>query len=375
VWDFTQRGEGLRNTTDLRGRAGTGQGNVHWTGNFDEIQDFVLDIVNEFDGTGFLPDGQVPHPAPGAPNGGRSQALDDLAAYVTSLARESLPRSPYRGPDGALTASAMAGRDVFDALDCSSCHDPVAGFTDSSLGSATLHAVGTLRTSSGTRLGQPLTGIDTPTLLGVWDGAPYFHDGSARALEDVFAVAGGTIYQAESAALSAGAGIPGFIEINWDSASHGELVQLGQDGASITFNGVDGGSGGVGAIELRHLPASGGTIRLRVNGSIVEDRSFPQQATHFEWQPLRFEDVPLNAGPDNTVVVERLDTTSWQSLAVDEIVVSTVDELNLAAVHRVVGSLPATDRSNLIAWLRQLDGRNNQGEIVDVDLIFRDAFR
>ena len=58
VWDFTQRGEGLRNTTDLRGRRGTGHGRVHWTGNFDEIQDFEHDMRNAFGGTGFLTDEQ-----------------------------------------------------------------------------------------------------------------------------------------------------------------------------------------------------------------------------------------------------------------------------------------------------------------------------
>ena len=34
VWDFTDRGEGLRNTTSLLGRAGTAHGRVHWTANF-----------------------------------------------------------------------------------------------------------------------------------------------------------------------------------------------------------------------------------------------------------------------------------------------------------------------------------------------------
>lgn len=375
VWDFTQRGEGLRNTTDLRGRAGIGQGNVHWTGNFDEIQDFVLDIVEEFDGRGFLPAGELPHPPLGEANGGRSQDLDDLAAYVTSLAQSSIPRSPYRQADGQLTPAALAGGELFESLDCGSCHDPLSGFTDSSQGEATLHDVGTLRTSSGSRLGQPLTGIDTPTLLGVWDGAPYFHDGSAPTLEDVFVVAGGTTYQAEAGTLAGGASIPGFIDINWDSSAHGELVQLGEDGASVTFNGVDGGSGGVGAVELRHMPASPGTLRLRVNGVVVGDRSFPQQTTHFEWQPLRFENVPLDAGTGNTVVVERLSTSSWRALALDEIVVSTADDLEQAAPHRVVQSLDAADRAELLAWLRQLDGRNESGEIVDQDLIFRDAFR
>ena len=374
VWDFTQRGEGLRNTTDLRGRAGMGHGNVHWTGNFDEIQDFVLDIVNEFDGGGFLPDGELPHPSLGSPNGGRSAALDELAAYVTSLARESLPRSPYRQPDGQLTAQAVNGRDVFESLDCGSCHDPLVGFTDSSLGAATLHDVGTIRTSSGTRLGQPLTGIDTPSLFGAWDGAPYFHDGSAATLEEVFVVAGGTLYQAEDAALGGGASIPPFLEINWDSTSHGSLVQFGNDGDSVTFSGVDGGSGGNGTIELRHMPGSPGTLRLRVNGAVIEDRSFTQQRTHFEWQPLRFEDVPLNAGTSNTIQVERLSASSWQSLGLDEMLVSTADDLASAAPHRVVQTLAPDDRADLLAWLRQLDGRNDQGEIVDGDLIFRDGF-
>ena len=40
VWDFTQFGEGLRNTISLQGRAGTGHGLLHWSGNFDEVQDF-----------------------------------------------------------------------------------------------------------------------------------------------------------------------------------------------------------------------------------------------------------------------------------------------------------------------------------------------
>jgi len=35
TWDFTNRGEGFRNTTDLRGRAGMWHGNVHWSANFD----------------------------------------------------------------------------------------------------------------------------------------------------------------------------------------------------------------------------------------------------------------------------------------------------------------------------------------------------
>jgi hypothetical protein len=44
VFDFTDRGEGLRNTVTMLGRRGTGHGRVHWSANFDEIQDFEHDM-------------------------------------------------------------------------------------------------------------------------------------------------------------------------------------------------------------------------------------------------------------------------------------------------------------------------------------------
>jgi cytochrome c peroxidase len=47
--------------------------------------------------------------------------------------------------------------------------------------------VGTIKASSGKRLGATLTGIDPPTLRDVWATAPYLHDGSALTLRDVFA--------------------------------------------------------------------------------------------------------------------------------------------------------------------------------------------
>ena len=64
-----------------------------------------------------------------------------------------------------MTAEAIAGATVFANLGCAACHTGDQ-LTDSELGPAPiLHAVGTLRTSSGQRLGGPLTGIDTPTRL------------------------------------------------------------------------------------------------------------------------------------------------------------------------------------------------------------------
>ncbi|MBO6934851.1 MAG: PKD domain-containing protein [Deltaproteobacteria bacterium] len=181
TWDFTQFGEGLRNTIDLRGRAGLAHGPLHWSANFDEVQDFENDIVASFGGTGLAGDGDPPHPPLGEPNGGRSRALDALAAYVSSLGR--VPRSPFRAADGSLTAEALRGKAIFHdpRSACATCHAPPR-FTDSG---SELHDVGTLGAGSGGRLGGPLEGMDTPTLLGLWDTAPYLHDGSAPTLDGV----------------------------------------------------------------------------------------------------------------------------------------------------------------------------------------------
>lgn len=184
TWDFTDRGEGLRNTVDLRGRAGTAHGPVHWSGNFDEIQDFENDMRLHFGGPGLLDDADFESTMDplGEPKAGRSERLDALAAYVSSL--DTFPRSPFKTPAGAFTAEALQGQALFERSGCQDCH---AGerLTDSAL--EVRHDVGTITSASGGRLGGPLDGIDTPTLRGVWQSAPYFHDGSAATLEEAIA--------------------------------------------------------------------------------------------------------------------------------------------------------------------------------------------
>lgn len=185
VFDFTDRGEGLRNTPALLGRSGTRHGRLNWTANFDEIQDFEHQIRGLFGGRGFIPDevfGSGTHNQPfGAPKARLSADLDALSAYVTSL--EHVNPSPYRNPDGSLTEEGTAGKALFGKLGCDFCHGVSDGFTDSSRG--LLHDVGTLGPQSGSRMGGPLAGIDTPTLLGVWETPPYLHDGSAATVRDV----------------------------------------------------------------------------------------------------------------------------------------------------------------------------------------------
>ena len=112
VWDFTQFGEGLRNTITLRGHGGTAQGPLHWTGNFDEVQDFEGQIRAFALGTGLMSDADF-HTGTrsttlGDPKAGRSADLDELAAYLTSLGNHG--DSPDRNADGSLTAAALAGQ-------------------------------------------------------------------------------------------------------------------------------------------------------------------------------------------------------------------------------------------------------------------------
>ena len=178
VWDFAGMGEGLRNTIALNGRAGQGQGFLHWSANFDEVQDFEGQIRNLAGGTGLMADSDyfsgTRHQPLGDKKAGLSPELDQLAAYVGSLKR--VEPSPYRNEDGSMTAAATAGRGLF-LEHCSACHNG-AGFSISGNTSA-MRDVGTLTSASGQRLGSALTGLDVPGLRDAWATAPYLHDGSA----------------------------------------------------------------------------------------------------------------------------------------------------------------------------------------------------
>jgi YVTN family beta-propeller protein len=182
VWDLTGMGEGIRNTIKLNG-TGAAEGMSHWSQNFDEIQDFEGQIRALSEGTGLMADvdfnaGTTSEPL-GDPKAGLSTDLDALAAYVASL--DSYAHSPHRNSDTSLTAAAVIGMAIFQREDCAACHSGTE-FTDSD--SNLLHDIGTLTSASGTRLGGPgpLPGVDTPSLRGVWNSAPYLHDGSAHTL-------------------------------------------------------------------------------------------------------------------------------------------------------------------------------------------------
>jgi DNA-binding beta-propeller fold protein YncE len=304
VWDFTGRGEGLRRTTDLRGRGGLAHGGLHWSGNFDELQDFEHDIRNAFGGSGFMSDEDFANTNTplGASKAGLSAELDALAAYVSSLAGKSVPRSPHRQENGELTPAAFAGETVFTTQNCAVCHTPDT-YTDSALPGGTLHNVGTLRASSGQRLGAELPGIDTPTLRGLHAQSRFLHDGSALSLEEVFTRTGGITIPAEEGVVSAG--------------------------ATVVSTGVP-------------FPAV-----------VPSTHNFPVWS-HRNWRHTRFEDIPLDAGEKN--VIEIGATVAWPRLSIDEIQVSRPEDLAQAQAHRTVLSISPAEREQLVAYILSLDG-------------------
>ncbi|MBC7831895.1 MAG: DUF1929 domain-containing protein, partial [Hyphomicrobium sp.] len=196
VWDLTGFGEGLRNTISLRGRAGA-QGHLHWTNNFDEVQDFEGQIRALAGGSGLMSDADfgtgTRNQALGDRKAGISGDLDALAAYVGSL--NTFDYAPSRSSSGGLTSTASQGKTLFGNLNCGTCHAGIA-FTGS--GSHNPVDIGTVKPSSGQRLWAALTGIDIPTLRDVWSTAPYLHDGSAATLEAAVQAHNGPSFSAAS---------------------------------------------------------------------------------------------------------------------------------------------------------------------------------
>jgi len=362
TFDFTDRGEGFRNTTDLRGRSGVGHGAVHWSANFDEIQDFENDIRNEFGGAGFLSDEDfaLTSDTLGAPKANRNVDLDALAAYVTSLGSASIPRSPYRNVDGSMTEAATRGEQLFAMHNCGTCHTPSADFTD-----RLSHDVGTLRASSGQRLGATLNAIDTPTLLGVHATAPYFHDGSAATLAEVFTVAGGQLLQAEAGTLANGAYVD---EVSWHPLKEWHragFVEL--DGArSITYSNIASSQAGAGFVEVRYSSQYAATqLRVTVNGAATNTNlpMLPNQPSWLpnEWRRARVA-VNFIAGANTVVLTEG---NLGGTLLIDDVLITTPDHLAASSAH--VRGFNAGETADMVAYLRSLDGSNAAAPMITVE--------
>ncbi|MFW5708972.1 MAG: beta-propeller fold lactonase family protein [Chloroflexota bacterium] len=153
--------EGPRNTPLLFDLAETAPYN--WTGSWDELADVELKIRDLQVGTGLI-EGRTNAPL-GDPHAGLSLDLDILVSYLLSIQGPPTPPQPDR-------EMALRGEELFQSLDCASCH------TGATFSDGLVHDVGT----GGA--------FNTPTLNWLWQSAPYLHDGRATTLRDVFILPG-----------------------------------------------------------------------------------------------------------------------------------------------------------------------------------------
>jgi YVTN family beta-propeller protein len=160
--------DGPRNTPALFGVGNTLP--IHWSGDLDELQDVEGTFRAIQAGIGLV-EGEM-YDSLGPPHAGLSEELDALAAFMASL---EVPLSPYTVPQDEFDQ----GKQVFTQLGCDTCH-PGPLYTDMQL-----HDVGTGDPALERNSHGRGTQFDTPSLLGIWATAPYFHDGSAQTLTNV----------------------------------------------------------------------------------------------------------------------------------------------------------------------------------------------
>ena len=141
-------------------------------GRFASLRDFTRNvIVGEFAGD---------EPTP--------LMLDAMIAYLLQF--DWLP-APYLEPDGSLVDSAPVaakrGELLFNTSfpglgdrACSTCHVPSSNFLD-----GRPHDIGTGAYATGGAPGARNSFFDTPTLIGIVQTAPYFHDGAVSTLGGV----------------------------------------------------------------------------------------------------------------------------------------------------------------------------------------------
>lgn len=169
-----------------------------WDGSRDDFTDYLHTVQDEMGGlTQYDPGKPLPPKV--------EEMFGALQAYLEYPDSFPVPKSPYRNPDGTLTAKAEEGKRLFEGkAGCITCH---AGATmtdsvkaigkDGKLTTSNvqfLHDVGTTNPLDKGTKGDARAGytnprskevFDTPTLRGVWATAPYLHDGSAKTLYDV----------------------------------------------------------------------------------------------------------------------------------------------------------------------------------------------
>ena len=110
-----------------------------------------------------------------------------IAAFERTIISGNTAWDRYRGGDtAALSASALRGWNIFQAIKCTNCHDGVL-LTDQQYHNVGIGMdqkepdVGRFKV---TNKAEDTGAFMTPTLRDIAESAPYFHDGSAATLEE-----------------------------------------------------------------------------------------------------------------------------------------------------------------------------------------------
>ena len=168
VWNFP---DGLRSTPSLIASSHTGP--FHWSGNLDELHD-VEDTIRDLQGGTGLIDGPancVPTCDSAEKNEGRSEALDNLAKYITSLKFDATETNTANTQDTELSKQRGARLFRSSEFSCSACHAAPL-YTDNEN-----HIVNLAEGGKAT--------INTPSLLELARSSPYYHDGRFKTLHEL----------------------------------------------------------------------------------------------------------------------------------------------------------------------------------------------
>jgi hypothetical protein len=189
---------------------------LNWSAVRDEVQDFTRNIRAVSGGGGLvlgIPEGaaglaQVPDLTPVA-NTGRSPDLDAIATYLALGVRAPIAPASSTGANGHV----RKGRDLFEDAGCQNCHGgrnwtiSTLDFTPPPAANEILDAqlvrflcrVGTfdpglftdgvsneIRANNAANVqARGILGINVPSLISVFAGAPYLHSGAAPTLDAV----------------------------------------------------------------------------------------------------------------------------------------------------------------------------------------------
>ena len=168
LWNFL---DGLRNTPSLITSSHTGP--FHWSGNLDELHDVENTIRDLQGGSGLVngADNCTPACDSAEKNEGRSEALDNLAKYITFLKFDASATNAESTEE--IELEKQRGEKLFrsNEFGCSVCHAAPL-YTDNETHIISL-------AEGGTEI------IKTPSLLDLSLSAPYYHDGRFKTLGEL----------------------------------------------------------------------------------------------------------------------------------------------------------------------------------------------